>query len=90
MLKYHCKATCVTKQNKLIGIRSEHNHNDHSSKIEDKALYDFPEDLEEYVNIRTRDQIDVKNHKVDVIDTGAEFKIVVRDRSSAMHQTAKD
>uniref|UniRef100_A0A182HJU4 BEN domain-containing protein n=1 Tax=Anopheles arabiensis TaxID=7173 RepID=A0A182HJU4_ANOAR len=81
LLKYHCKATCVTKQNKLIGIRSEHNHNDHSSKIEDKALYDFPEDLEEYVNIRTRDPIDVKNHKVDVIDTGAEFKIVVRDRS---------
>nr|XP_049461667.1 modifier of mdg4-like isoform X2 [Anopheles coluzzii] len=90
LLKYHCKATCVTKQNKLIGIRSEHNHNDHSSKIEDKALYDFPEDLEEYVNIRTRDPIDVKNHKVDVIDTGAEFKIVVRDRSSAMHQAAKD
>uniref|UniRef100_A0A182JNK0 BTB domain-containing protein n=1 Tax=Anopheles christyi TaxID=43041 RepID=A0A182JNK0_9DIPT len=80
LLKYHCKATCVTKLNQLIGIRCEHNHEDHWSKIESKTLYDFPEDLEEYVNIRTRDPIDVKNDKVDVIDNGAVFEVVLCER----------
>uniref|UniRef100_A0A182SQZ3 FLYWCH-type domain-containing protein n=1 Tax=Anopheles maculatus TaxID=74869 RepID=A0A182SQZ3_9DIPT len=79
LIKYHCKATCVTKLNKLISTRCEHNHVDHSVKIESKTLYDFPEDLEEYLNIRTRDPLDFKNHELDVIDTGAEFRIVLRD-----------
>uniref|UniRef100_A0A182PMZ3 BTB domain-containing protein n=1 Tax=Anopheles epiroticus TaxID=199890 RepID=A0A182PMZ3_9DIPT len=82
LLKYHCKASCVTKLNQLVSIRNGHNHEDHSSKLTHKTLFDFPEDLEEYVNIRTQGPIDVVNHKVDVIDTGAEYKIVVSDRGN--------
>uniref|UniRef100_A0A182NKW8 BEN domain-containing protein n=1 Tax=Anopheles dirus TaxID=7168 RepID=A0A182NKW8_9DIPT len=82
LLKYHCKATCVTKLNQLISIRRDHNHADHAGKIAKKLLYDFPEDLEEYMNIHTRHPIDVTNHEVDVIDDGADFKVVLRDQSS--------
>ncbi|XP_049276904.1 modifier of mdg4-like isoform X2 [Anopheles funestus] len=85
LLKYHCKASCVTKLNRLISTRCDHNHEDHSAKIADKTLYDYPEDLEEYMNIRTRDPIDIEKHKLDVIDTGAEFKVVIRDNGSIGH-----
>ncbi|XP_052903431.1 modifier of mdg4-like isoform X2 [Anopheles moucheti] len=85
LLKYHCKASCVTKLNRLISTRCDHNHADHSAKIAEKTLYDYPEDLEEYMNIRTRDPIDIKNHKLDVIDTGAEFKVVLRGHDGDDH-----
>uniref|UniRef100_A0A182MC08 BTB domain-containing protein n=1 Tax=Anopheles culicifacies TaxID=139723 RepID=A0A182MC08_9DIPT len=82
LLKYHCKASCVTKLNRLISTRSEHNHADHTLKISDKTLYDYPEDLEEYMNIHTRDPIDIEKHKLDVIDTGAEYKVVIRGHNT--------
>lgn len=79
LLKYRCNATCVTKLNQLVSIRREHHHENHLSKICTKSLFDYPEDLEEYLDIYTRDPIDASNQQVEVIDAGAEYKVVLRD-----------
>ncbi|XP_062556338.1 modifier of mdg4-like isoform X2 [Armigeres subalbatus] len=78
LAKLHCKAICVTKFNKLIRSKRQHNHANHESKIEHRPLYDFPEDLEEYFNIYSRDPISA-SQKLDVIDDGTDYKLVLRD-----------
>ncbi|XP_052864865.1 modifier of mdg4-like isoform X1 [Anopheles cruzii] len=90
LLKYHCRATCVTKQNKLISVRRQHQHENHLSKIVKKLLYDYPEDLEEYLNIYTRDPIDPIKQEVDVIDAGEEYKIVLRASSGNVNDGTKE
>ncbi|KFB53273.1 Mod(mdg4)-v26 [Anopheles sinensis] len=96
LLKYRCNATCVTKLNQLVSIRREHHHENHLKKICTKSLFDYPEDLEEYLNIYTRDPIDASNQQVEVIDAGAEYKVVLRDNGGnrltkeMMHQQEEE
>lgn len=76
--KLRCKAICVTKFNKLIRAKRQHIHENHDSKIKNRPLYDYPEDLEEYLDIYSRDPISA-SQKLDVIDDGIDYKLVVRD-----------
>ncbi|KXJ75201.1 hypothetical protein RP20_CCG012175 [Aedes albopictus] len=76
--KLRCKAICVTKFNKLIRAKRQHTHENHESKIRNRPLYDYPEDLEEYLDIYSRDPISA-SQKLDVIDDGTDYKLVVRD-----------
>ncbi|XP_062556657.1 uncharacterized protein LOC134221478 [Armigeres subalbatus] len=76
--KTHCKAICVTKFNKLIRAKRQHNHENHENKIRYRPLYDYPEDLEEYLDIYSREPISA-TQKLDVIDDGTDYKLIVRD-----------
>lgn len=76
--KLRCKAICVTKFNRLIRAKRQHGHENHESKIRNRPLYDYPEDLEEYLDIYSRDPISA-SQKLDVIDDGTDYKLVVRD-----------
>ncbi|XP_062704523.1 uncharacterized protein LOC134286836 [Aedes albopictus] len=76
--KLRCKAICVTKFNKLILAKRQHSHENHESKIRNRPLYDYPEDLEEYLDIFSREPISA-SQKLDVIDDGTDYKLVVRD-----------
>lgn len=76
--KLRCKAICVTKFNRLVRAKRLHNHGHHRSRMRNKPLYDYPEDLEEYMDIYSRDPI-AASQQLDVIDDGTDYKLVVRD-----------
>ncbi|XP_065073198.1 modifier of mdg4-like isoform X4 [Ochlerotatus camptorhynchus] len=76
--KLRCKAICVTKKNKLIRAKRQHIHENHNSKIKNRPLYAYPEDLDEYMDIYSRDPISA-SQKLDVIDDGIDYKLVVQE-----------
>uniref|UniRef100_A0ABK9MFA2 BTB domain-containing protein n=1 Tax=Glossina morsitans morsitans TaxID=37546 RepID=A0ABK9MFA2_GLOMM len=53
VLKMRCKAVVITKKNKLVAARREHNHDDHLSRIGERPLYNEEEDLGEYIELKT-------------------------------------
>ncbi|XP_053697164.1 modifier of mdg4-like isoform X2 [Sabethes cyaneus] len=81
--KLRCKAICVTKFNRLIRAKRQHVHENHENKIRNKPLYDYPEDLEEYLDIYSKDPISA-SHEIDVIDDGTGHKLVVRGDTSSI------
>ncbi|XP_075153004.1 modifier of mdg4-like isoform X8 [Haematobia irritans] len=82
VLKMRCKAVVITKKNELVIARREHNHEDHTQRINQRPLYNEEEDLGDYIELKpdsaniteliSMTNIDILPHK-----SGKEFKLYV-------------
>ncbi|KAL9893462.1 modifier of mdg4-like isoform X10 [Glossina fuscipes] len=82
VLKMRCKAVVITKNNKLVAARREHNHDDHLSRIGERPLYKVEEDLGEYIELKTdsanlSEFIAVTNIEMLPQKNGKEYKLYV-------------
>lgn len=82
VLKMRCKAVVITKKNKLVAARREHNHDDHLSRIGERPLYNEEEDLGEYIELKTdsanlSEFIAVTNIEMLPQKNGKEYKLYV-------------
>lgn len=79
-IKLKCRAAVTTKNGILIRARETHTHKSHSEKLFKKTMYDVEEELDEFIEIKSDDQ--KLCNFVDVVDTGNNFKLIVRSNDT--------
>lgn len=68
VIKYKCRAVCITKNNELLSARRLHSHTPHWNRISNRPLYSVEEDLDEYIEIKSTDNRKLFDTLIDVID----------------------
>jgi lipopolysaccharide export LptBFGC system permease protein LptF len=85
--KYKCLATIISGNNELVRANLQHTHNfNHYERIKSRPVYEFEEDLDEYIEINSTDPNICD--KINIVDTGKEFKLIVSDNMSCYVKSA--